>query len=79
MALEDVGEAADAGELCDNSLYGDIPDDNYGGNNDDDHDNSDRDNNDRAGDESEVRVDEADLMQKENRKSDRLKLKLTLN
>jgi hypothetical protein len=60
VALEDVGEAADAGELCDNSLYGDIPDDNYGGNNDDDHDNNDHDNNAHGDDESQVKVDVAD-------------------
>jgi hypothetical protein len=53
-------DEADAEELCDNTLCGDIRDDNYGGNNGDDHDNSDRDNNDHAGDESEVKVDEAD-------------------
>jgi hypothetical protein len=57
---EDAVEAADAEELCDNNLYGDIPDDNYGGNNDDDHDNSDHDNNAHGDDESEVKADLAD-------------------
>jgi hypothetical protein len=60
VVKEDEVEAADGGVLCDNNLYGDIPDDNYDGSSDDDHDNSARDNNDHAGDESEVKVDVAD-------------------
>lgn len=60
VVMEDEGVSADAGELCDNILYGDKPDDNYGDNNDDDPDNNDRDNNDHVGDESEVETDLAD-------------------
>jgi hypothetical protein len=56
---EDVEEAADAEEPCDNYRYDDKLDDNYGDNNDD-HDNNDHDNDACTGDERVVIVDAVD-------------------